>query len=114
MPRRTLGFFAVLIPLWVTGPRLHSAYGVFFTFTDGSGSCNLGLSCLIGILSPIFSPISPDSVAHMAEELRDASKSFPRAMTATALVNGAMGFVMIVILCMVFGGLDNVLYTPTM
>ncbi|KAK5651159.1 hypothetical protein OQA88_13206 [Cercophora sp. LCS_1] len=107
------GFVAVLVPLWVTGPRVQSAREVFFTFTDGGGWGNVGLSCLVGILSPIFSLIGPDSATHMAEELRDASKSLPRAMIATALVNGALGFVMVVTFCMVLGDLDSVLQTPT-
>ena len=109
----TTGFFAILIPLWVMGPRLRTASDVFFTFTDGGGWGNTGLSCLIGILSPIFSMIGPDSATHMAEELRNASKSLPRAMIATALINGAMGFVMIVTFCMVLGDVDGVLATPT-
>ncbi|KAK3354046.1 amino acid/polyamine transporter I [Lasiosphaeria hispida] len=107
------GFFAVLIPLWVLGPRTSSARDVFFTFTDGGGWGNTGLSCLVGILSPIFSLLGPDSATHMAEELRDASKSLPRAMIATALVNGALGFVMIVTFCMVLGDVESVLATPT-
>ena len=49
----------------------------------------------------------------MAEELRDASKSLPRAMISTTLINGSMGFVMIVTFCMVLGDLDSVLHTPT-
>ncbi|KAK0666599.1 putative amino-acid permease [Cercophora samala] len=109
----TTGFLAVLIPLWTMGPKLQSAHDVFFTFTDGGGWGNAGLSCLVGILTPIFSLLGPDSATHMAEELRDASKSLPRAMIATALLNGAMGFVMLVTFCMVLGDLDSVLRTPT-
>lgn len=108
-----LGFFAILIPLWVMGPRTADAYTVFFTFTDGGGWGNTGLSCLVGILSPVFGFIGPDSATHMAEELRNASKTLPRAMIATMLINGALGFVMLVTFCMVLGDPDNVLSTPT-
>ncbi|CAO2648275.1 Nn.00g075420.m01.CDS01 [Neocucurbitaria sp. VM-36] len=106
------GFFAILIPLWVCGER-SSAKEVFTTFTDGGGWGSTGLSCLIGMLSPIFSFIGPDSATHMSEELRDASKSLPRAMIATAIVNGAMGFVMLCTFCMLVGDVDAILASPT-
>jgi choline transport protein len=50
------GFLAVFITLWVMGNSTRpSASDVFFTFTDGGEWGNLGLSCLIGSLTPIFS-----------------------------------------------------------
>lgn len=107
------GFFAILIPLWVLGER-GDAKEVFTTFSDGGGWGNQGLSCLIGMLSPIFSFIGPDSATHMSEELRDASKTLPRAMVATALINGSMGFIMLITFCMVLGNVEEVLATPTM
>ena len=65
------------------------------------------------MLTPIFSLIGPDSATHLSEELQDASKSLPRAMVATALVNGVMGFVMLCTFCMMVGNVDEVLATPT-
>ena len=47
------GFFAILIPLWVLAPR-NSAKAVFTEFTDGGNWNSMGLSTLIGILSPVF------------------------------------------------------------
>lgn len=47
------GFFAILIPLWVLAPRT-SAKEVFTEFSDNGGWGNVGLSCMIGILSPVF------------------------------------------------------------
>ncbi|KAF2843012.1 amino acid transporter [Patellaria atrata CBS 101060] len=107
------GFFAVLITLWVLGPKA-PAKEVFTTFTDGGGWGNTGLSCLVGMLSPVFSFIGPDSATHMSEELRDASKTLPRAMIATALVNGAMGWIMIITFCFTLGDVESILSTPTM
>ncbi|KAK1750187.1 putative amino-acid permease [Echria macrotheca] len=109
----TAGFFAILIPLWVTGPKPPSTYDVFFTFTDGGGWDNTGLSCLVGMLSPLFGLVGTDSATHMSEELRNAGKSLPRAMIASTLVNGAMGLVMIVTFCMLLGDLESVVNTPT-
>lgn len=73
----------------------------------------MGLSCLVGILSPIISFIGPDSATHMSEELRDASKTLPRAMIATAIINGSMGFVMVCTFCMMVGNVEEILATPT-
>ncbi|GAB7354742.1 hypothetical protein MBLNU459_g5153t1 [Dothideomycetes sp. NU459] len=106
------GFFAILIPLWVLGDS-GSPSEVFFTFSDGGGWGNTGLSCLVGMLTTVFSLIGPDSATHMSEELQDASLSLPRAMVWTMAVNGAMGFVMIVTFCMVAGNISTLLETPT-
>lgn len=65
------------------------------------------------MLPSIFSLLGPDSATHMSEELRDASYSLPRAMIWTAILNGAMGFVMIVTFCMLIGDLEEVLSSPT-
>ncbi|KAF2198016.1 amino acid transporter [Delitschia confertaspora ATCC 74209] len=106
------GFFAILIPLWVLGER-GNAKKVFTTFTDGGGWGSIGLSCLVDMLSPIFSFIGPDSATHMSEELHDASKTLPRAMIATAIVNGSMGFIMLVTFCMMLGNVEDILATKT-
>lgn len=107
------GFFAILIPLLVLGdlPRIENGAtaDVFFTFTDGGGWGNTGLSCLVGLLSPTLSMMGVDSAAHMAEELRNASKSLPRAMIFSMAANGAMGFVMLVAISMVIGDVGELL-----
>lgn len=108
-----LGFFAILIPLWVLADIPKPASEVFFDFQDGGGWGNQGLSCLVGMLSPVFSFIGPDSATHMSEELRDASRTLPLAMIWTAAVNGALGFVAICTFVMVIGDLDEVLNSPT-
>lgn len=108
-----LGFFAILIPLWVLGDMSTPASKVFFTFQDGGSWGSQGLSCLVGMLSPVFSFIGPDSATHMSEELHDASRSLPLAMMWTAAINGAMGFVTICTFVMVIGDLETVLETPT-
>lgn len=89
------GFFAILVPLWVLGPRSPSA-AVFTEFADVGGWGSVGLACLVGILTPTVALIGPDSVVHMSEELRDASKTLPKAMMFTLVINGSLGFVMLV------------------
>lgn len=48
--------------------------------SNGGGWSSTGLSCLIGLSSPIWCFIGPDAGAHMSEELKDASITLPKAM----------------------------------
>lgn len=48
------GFFAVLVPLWVMGTST-TGQTVWAEFKDSGGWGNIGLACLVGQLSPIFS-----------------------------------------------------------
>ena len=108
-----LGFFAILVPLWVLGPRTPSS-DVWTSFVDGGswGSSEFhpalrvvffflltsldGLACLVGMITNVGALVGGDAAAHMAEELKDASKMLPRAMISAIGVNGALGFVMLV------------------
>ena len=108
-----VGFFAILVPLWVLADMPKPASEVFFSFTDGGEWGNMGLSCLVGMLSPVFSFIGPDSATHMSEELRDASRTLPLAMIWTAAVNGALGFITICTFVMVIGDLETALGSKT-
>lgn len=106
------GFIAVVATVWSLSPQ-SSAHDVFTQFNDGGDWGNLGLATLVGILSPTVSLIGPDAIAHISEEVRDASKTIPRIMLAAAAANGALGFVMLVTICFCLGNLDDILSTPT-
>ncbi|KFY43566.1 hypothetical protein V494_01918 [Pseudogymnoascus sp. VKM F-4513 (FW-928)] len=105
------GFFAILIPLWVLAPR-SEASAVFTEFENGGGWSSIGLSVLVGMLSPVFSFIGPDSATHMSEEIKDASITLPRAMMATIVINGSLGFVMLVTFCFCLGDVGTILSNP--
>lgn len=79
-------FFAVLVVLWVMGPR-GDASVVFTNFEDNAGWGNIGGSTLVGIIAPLVTLIGSDSSCHLSEELQNASYTLPRSMAATALVN---------------------------
>lgn len=66
------------------------------TFKSNGWSSN-GLSCLVGILSPIITLIGADSQCHLSEELYNAAYVLPRAMVATATANYIMGFMMVLV-----------------
>lgn len=106
------GFFAVLITLWVMAPR-SDPYEVFTTFNNYGGWTTDGLSALVGILAVMIPLLGADGAVHMSEELRDASKQLPRSMIATTVINGAMGWIILISFCMTMGNLDDVIATPT-
>lgn len=105
------GFLAILIPLWVLAPH-NTAKEVFTEFTDGGNWGSTGLSCLTGMLSPIFTLIGPDSATHMSEEIKDASSVLPRAMMWTVFINGILGYIMLITFCFCLGDVDSILSNP--
>jgi choline transport protein len=106
------GFISILVTLWTLAPH-SSPRKVFTEFNDGGNWHSMGLATLVGILSPTLSLIGPDAVVHVSEEVRDASKTIPRIMLATAVANGVLGFVMLLTFCFCLGNLDDVLATST-
>ena len=106
------GFFCVLIPLWVLAPR-SDAKSVFTNFSDGGGWGSLGGSTLIGITGGILPLLGADAAVHMSEELRDAGNSLPRSMIWTTVINGAIGWIMLITYCFCLGNLDDALNSPT-
>lgn len=89
------GFAAVLIVLWVLSPKITSSE-VFGSFDNEGGWSGMGLSLLVGQVTAIYGLIGSDGAAHMAEETKEASIIVPRCMIWSYLLNGAMGFVMLV------------------
>ncbi|KAK5702006.1 hypothetical protein LTR97_004824 [Elasticomyces elasticus] len=90
-----IGFFAVLIPLWVLAPKI-SAHDIFASFFNGGEWSSTGAAVIVGILAPAGAFIGADSAAHLSEEVANASLTVPRVMFATVLINGALGLVAIV------------------
>jgi len=91
-----IGFFVVIIPLWVLAPRA-SVGDVFGKFENFGGWSTMGGACIVGqmaasaafIVSCSEESISwgfllicvgqgVDSAVHMAEEVKNASRTVPR------------------------------------
>lgn len=106
------GFFAILVILWVTGP-IGDATTTFTTFNDFGGWNNMGWATLSGLVAVVLPLLGADAAVHMSEELRDASKTLPRSMLWTTLVNGSMGFVILITFCSVLGSIEDALASPT-
>ena len=50
---------------------------------------------MVGLITPVVAFLGADAAVHMAEELKDASRTLPKVMIWTSVVNGALGFVML-------------------
>jgi choline transport protein len=100
-----LGFFAILVPLWVLSPRL-DAKTVFTSFNNGGGWNNQATSFMAGLTAGIGPLLGADASVHMAEELQDAARAVPRSMVWTTVFNGVLGWIMIITLCFCLGSLD--------
>ncbi|EEP80630.1 predicted protein [Uncinocarpus reesii 1704] len=98
------GFFATMIPLWVMGEKADAAT-VFTEFTNAAEWPNLGLAVLVGQITPIFS--------FLAEEIQDASRIVPWCMVATAIINGTLGFLILITYLFTMGDIQTVLNAPS-
>lgn len=88
-----LGWIAVIIVLWVLAPHA-SAHDVFLNW-QSFGWSNMGLSAMVGQITTVYFLIASDSAAHLAEEVKDASKSVPRAMMWAFTVNSVVGLIVL-------------------
>lgn len=107
-----LGFFAVLVPLWVLAPR-STPSDVFGEFMNLGGWDTQGLSFMVGLLAPVYTLIGADSTVHMSEEVRDASRVLPRAIMWAATINGSMGWIMLITFAFTMGDVFDVVDSPT-
>jgi choline transport protein len=126
-----LGFFAIIIPLWVMAPR-GRAEVVLLEFVNFGGWPTTGLSSMIGLLAPMAVLVGYDCSVHMcklifsaerseveaeffwlAEEIKDASVTLPRAIMASVVLNVTLVFIVIVTVCFTIGDQAEVAATPT-
>lgn len=106
------GFIGIIVTLWVLSPTAQPS-AVFTEFFDGGGWGSKGGSALVGLLAGILPLLGADAAVHMSEELRDAGRTLPRSMIMTTVINGAMGWIMIITYCFCIGDLFELLETPT-
>ncbi|KAL4739585.1 amino acid/polyamine transporter I [Aspergillus similis] len=107
-----VGLFAIIIPLWVLAPR-NNAKAVFTEFNNGGEWNSDGTATLVGFSTTITAMIGYDCSVHMSEEIKDASRTLPKAMMSAIGVNAVLGFIMIITLCFTLGDVNNILESPT-
>lgn len=59
-----LGLFAIIIPLWILGPR-NSGKDALLKFTNAGGWSTTGTAVSIGLLTPLGSMLGFDCMVHM-------------------------------------------------
>jgi choline transport protein len=102
------GFLAIIIVFWVLSPR-NTAEVTFTQFTNAGGWNSMGLSLMVGQIAAIYACICSDGVAHLAEEVKDAGKTVPRAMIGAYMMNGIIGLIFLVTYCFMITDLDAAL-----
>jgi choline transport protein len=103
-----VGWIAVVVVLWVLAPHA-TAKEVFTGFTSNGGWEPIGLSLMVGQITSVYFLILSDSAAHLAEEVRDASKSVPRAMMYSFYGNALVGFIVLITFLFAIPSIDNLL-----
>ena len=107
-----LGFVGIVAALWATAP-IGNAHFVFATSLNEGGWPTQGLSYCVGFLGNVATFVGADASVHMAEEVENAALSIPRAICASMLINGCVGFVMMVTTLFCLGDIESVLETAT-
>ncbi|PQE25668.1 choline transport protein [Rutstroemia sp. NJR-2017a BBW] len=107
-----LGFFGILIPLVYLAPH-GSAKDVFTTFLNEGKWQTDGLSFFVGLVTGVVSFLGSDSACHMSEEIINSSTVVPRAMIWSIMLNGVMGFALLIALLFCLGNIDDALTSPT-
>ncbi|KAL8832483.1 MAG: hypothetical protein Q9170_004854 [Blastenia crenularia] len=107
-----LGFFGIMIPLVYMAPH-GSAADVFTVFVNGGGWQTTGLSFFVGMTGNVFAFLGADAAIHMSEEIANASVNVPRSMMVSIMLNGVLGFAMLVAVLFCLGNIEDVIQTPT-
>ncbi|PWY76979.1 GABA transporter [Aspergillus heteromorphus CBS 117.55] len=107
-----IGFFAIIIPLVCLGEK-NSTHEVFTTFTNDGGFSSMGVSFLVGMMGSMFAFTGADAAVHMSEEIHNAARVVPQSIIASAFVNGALGFGMILSTLYTMTNFEEAIDSPT-
>ncbi|KAJ5137874.1 amino acid transporter [Penicillium atrosanguineum] len=107
-----LGFFAIIIPLTYMSDH-KTDREVFLEFLNGGNFATQGLSWFVGLSGCVFAFAGGDAAVHMAEEVANASVAIPRAIMLSVLINGSLGFGMLIGILYCAGDIDAALNSPT-
>ncbi|KAF7859767.1 hypothetical protein EAF04_008846 [Stromatinia cepivora] len=106
------GFFGILIPLLYLGPKA-STKDVFTTFVNGGEWPTNGLSFFVGLAGNSVAFLGSDGAVHMSEEIKNARTNVPRAIISGIMINGLLGFGMLLAVLYCAGDLTVAFASPT-
>jgi len=107
------GFVAILVTLLVMTPELGSNASVWLTTLNEGNWPTQGLSYCVGFLGNVATFVGADASVHLAEEVSNAALNIPRAILGAMLINGCVGFAMMVTVLYCLGDVDSVLESKT-
>nr|POE87746.1 choline transport protein [Quercus suber] len=107
------GFIAILVTLLVTTPSLGSNASVWLTSLNEGNWPTQGLSYCVGFLGNVATFVGADASVHLSEEVTNAAVTIPRAILGAMLINGGIGFAMMVTTLYCLGDPETVLKSPT-
>ncbi|KAE8389365.1 amino acid/polyamine transporter I [Aspergillus alliaceus] len=108
-----IGFFCILVPLTYMADHKSSAEEVFTYFINDGHWPTKALSVFIGLTGPVFAFAGGDAAVHMVEEMNNATTAVPLSLMLTVLINGSMGFGMMLALYFCLGDIQTSLNSPT-
>ena len=108
-----VGFIAILATLWAMTPHYSSPTLVWATSQNVGLWPTQGLSYCVGFLGNVATFVGADASVHMAEEVSNPALNIPRAILGAMLINGAVGFIMMVTILYCLGNITKVTTTAT-
>jgi choline transport protein len=106
------GFVAIMVALLTTSD-IGTAKSVWLTAFNEGGWSTQGLSYCVGFLGNVATFVGADASVHMAEEVSNASLTIPRAICAGMIINGIIGFAMMITTLYCLGDVESVLEGKT-
>ncbi|KAK3069856.1 hypothetical protein LTS18_000210, partial [Coniosporium uncinatum] len=107
------GWIVVLATMIALAPSKASAEDVFAVFANGGGYQTQGLSFFVGTVSAVYAFIGADGAVHMAEEIKHASSVVPWGLMGSIIINGVLGFSMLIATLFCMGPIDKALKSTT-
>ena len=121
-------FVCIAVPFLVLAKK-NTASFVFTTFVNEGGWSSNGVSWCVGLLTVVWPFVGKlcvcivkssfdatagfDGAAHMSEETRDPTRSIPRVMIWTVIINAALAFAMLLVILFCIGDISAATNTPT-
>ncbi|PWY83920.1 amino acid transporter [Aspergillus sclerotioniger CBS 115572] len=106
------GFFAVLFSLIALGPQ-SDAQSVFSMLVDLGNWHDITLSSFVGLQGTAVAFVGMDGAIHMAEEVENSSIVVPQSMLLAIVINGALGFAMLITILLKSGDIQALLDSDT-
>ncbi|KAH7014576.1 amino acid permease [Microdochium trichocladiopsis] len=99
-------FFITVVVLWIMSPRNDPS---FMLITSNVAGWDNFISWNVGMLTQVWMFIGFESVTHMGEEAKDATRSAPRAMFWSIVANQVLGLFMVITYIITMPPLEDML-----